>query len=129
MSAGDPLLALLERHCASLGDEICAIESKLSDPVLANELWPEMLEETVARVHKLNGSSGSLGFLCLSQAAARLEDALNDIARADHAPREPDILNARLLFGELRVAAQSATPENSRLFGVDLNSIGRPAHA
>ena len=129
MSAGDPLLALLERHCASLDDEIGTIESKLAPPNLKDDRWREALNEIAELVHKINGSSGSLGFLCLSQAAARLEDALNDLTRAEQAPQETDILHACRLFDVLREAAQSAAPEHSRLFGVDLNSIGRKARA
>lgn len=125
MSATDQLQALLERHCASLDNEIGSIGRKLSAAMLARERYSEMMQETAALVHTVNGSSGSLGFHVLSAAAAKLEDVLNDLARSGRRPDETDIRQAYEIFTEMQRAAAETTPKDSHLFGVDLASPGQ----
>ncbi len=129
MSVVDQLQALLERHCASLDGEIGSIGRKLSAITLATGQCPEILQETIALVHTVNGSSGSLGFRTLSTAAAKLEDVLNDIARSKEPPTEPDIWQANDLFSEMQTIANATTPEDSNLFGVDLAKPGQDSGA
>lgn len=127
MSARDQLQALLERHCASLDQEVGSIGRKLSETMLARERYRDAMQETAALVHTVNGSSGSLGFRTLSTAAAKLEDVLNEIARSGKKPEESDLVTANRLFTEMQKIAVETVPEDSQLFGVDLARSGQHA--
>jgi len=129
MSVVDQLRALLDRHCASLDEDIGAIGRKLSAMNPASERYRETIQETVALVHTVNGSSGSLGFSALSDAAANLEDVLNDIARSTTPSDETDITQALKLFDEMQAIATTTNPEDSHLFNVDLAKLGQDSGA
>ena len=124
MSAGEKLLAILARHCASLTTEIPLIGTKFSQAMLAGDRYEELARETVELVHKVTGSSGSLGFRELSSAARDFEEALNESAKSDHAPDEPGIRELHRLFSQMQTLADQTKPEDSPLFGVDLSQVG-----
>ena len=92
---------------------------------MATDRYRELLQETVAMVHTVNGSSGSLGFRTLSTAAATLEDMLNDIARSGERPDQADILEANKIFTEIQKIAAVTTPQDSQLFDVNLSRLGQ----
>lgn len=125
MSVGEQLQALLARHCASLATEIPSIGKMLSKAMLVTgERYRELMSETVEMVHRMNGSSGSLGFLALGAAACKLEDIMNESMRSTAGPEEADIRELHRLFLEMKTIAEQTKPEDSHLFGIDLNQVG-----
>ena len=129
MSAGEQLQALLARHCASLTTEIPLIGAKFSQTMLAGDHYGELARETVEMVHKVTGSSGSLGFRELSSAARNFEEALNESAKSGDAAEESQIRGLHHLFSEMQRIAEHTKPEDSHLFGADLSQVGQPAQA
>ena len=125
MPAGEQLQALLARHCESLTTEIPLIGAKFSQAVLTRGRYGELARETAEMVHKVNGSSGSLGFRELSSAARNFEEALNESAKSDNAPEESGIRELHHLFSQMQTIAEQTRLEDSPLFGIDLSQVGR----
>ena len=73
----DKIIALLERHCGTIRAE--AIEIDACFRSFGTVTQGDHIEKTIYLVHKIKGSSGSLGFLALSNAAHTLEYALRDL--------------------------------------------------
>lgn len=121
MSVEAQLQALLTRHCVSLADEMTSIGVKLSQVLLATESYHELVSETAEMVHRVNGSSGSLGFLELSSAARKFEEALNYFAQSAPSLTDAGIRELHRLFSEMQSKAEQTKPEDSRLFSVDLS--------
>ena len=123
MSNEDQLQALLVRHCASIKDEIAAINRKLDEARQRADPSGGVMRETLELVHRINGSSGSLGFLDLSSAAARLEDILKTMIEAPCLPEQFAFADVFDLFADVKAIAERTSPENSSLFGFDLNRL------
>lgn len=115
MSVQQQVRTLVEHHLGSLRDEVTTIDGKLRGLGTVDD-DAERLDDLIASTHTLNGSCGSLGFREISAAAAVLEDHLRDMARSPHASVAPELVRARLLFGELKRLVARTTPADSRLY-------------
>lgn len=73
----DKIIALLERHCGTIRSEADEIEACFQN--FGPEPDDDQLQKTIYLVHKIKGSSGSLGFLPLSKVAHTLEYALREL--------------------------------------------------
>jgi len=110
------LQSLIVTYCGSLARDVEAVEHSLS--MAAADAGAPHLVEALARVHRIKGAGGSLGFAAVSQAAADLEAHLRS--------REPigadagELVLALESLDRLKQLAASATPEGSTLYGVDL---------
>jgi len=124
MKAKVQLIQLLERHCASLTGEISLIGEKLAQAILTPKRYAELGQGAVEIVHKINGSSGSLGFRALSSAASKFEDALNESIQSVACPDEAEIRELHRLFSEIQKISEQTTPETSYLYGIDLEQVG-----
>jgi len=124
MSVGQQLQAILERHCASLPDEITSVSTKFAEAILTPAHFGDRAREVTEIVHRINGSSGSLGFRTLSSAADKFENALNDSLAAGACPDEAEIRRLRSLFSEMQKLSQQTQPTDSHLYGIDLSQVG-----
>lgn len=96
----ETLRALQARYAAELPERLAAIEAALADPADPN--GRDGHERARALVHRLRGTAGSYGFAAISEAAARLEDAL------DAAPADPAAVSSA--HDALRAVAAAACP-------------------
>jgi HPt (histidine-containing phosphotransfer) domain-containing protein len=125
MTAENQLRAILERHCASLPGEIDSALAKFMEAVLVPARYGELAQEATQIVHRINGSSGSLGFSALSAAARLLEDALNESLLAGMPPGEAEIRMLHGLMSDMQKIGERTRPEDSRLFELDIAKIGQ----
>ena len=119
MSSNDQIVNILERHCASLASEISTAGEKFARSMLVPERYGEIVREVTEIVHRINGSSGTLGFRSLSSAAGKFEYALNESMAADEAPNEAEIRRLHGLFIEMQKVGLQTRPEKSRLYDFD----------
>jgi HPt (histidine-containing phosphotransfer) domain-containing protein len=124
MSAAEQLKEILERHCASLPGEITSASTKFSKAILAPAHYGDMAREVTEIVHRINGSSGSLGFRRLSSAADKFESALNESLVAGVCPDEAEIRRLHDLLSEMQSLGQQTQPKDSHLFGIDVSQFG-----
>ena len=112
------LQALITTYCASLLRDVQIVERGLMFATRHEDAGRSHLVEALARVHRIKGAGGSLGFAAVSQVAAELEAHLRE-----HAPRNSDAREFALAFESLerlKHLAASVRPEGSTLFTVDL---------
>jgi HPt (histidine-containing phosphotransfer) domain-containing protein len=119
---------LLVTHCASLKKELEAVDASLveiTDPV--SMVAKPDLTQSVVLIHKIKGSSGSIGFMDISAAAKRLETALR--SAQDHGTIDDEtrweIIESHATLSSLIATAQ---PQDSRLYNID-PSLFKPGAA
>ena len=124
---GDELRRLIERHCRSL--KKLADEVGLHLALIANggAVRRAELDRVLDVAHQINGSSGSIGFIEISESAADLEDQLKMLSNLDpEHSADSLILAAMASFERLRRLVDNLTPQQSALFDIDLSRIGSP---
>ncbi|WOI58253.1 Hpt domain-containing protein [Palleronia sp. LCG004] len=107
----DKILDLVTRHCATLRVEAAEIDAAMAD--LARD--PSGTgSDLVGRVHKLKGSSGSIGFTEISELCRQMEEILR---AAQGRPRtEADLTEIRARHAMLRDRIAGIAPEHSTLY-------------
>ncbi|MHA1164805.1 MAG: Hpt domain-containing protein [Alphaproteobacteria bacterium] len=128
MTPKDQLNSILARHCASLVGELTAASEKFAEASLAPGRYGDLMREVAEIVHRIYGSSGSLGFHSLSSAASKFENALNESIVSDARPDEAEIRTLYGLFTEMQNIAERTKPQDSGLYGLDLAQFGHAAH-
>ncbi|MDA7948185.1 MAG: Hpt domain-containing protein [Hyphomicrobiaceae bacterium] len=123
MSGNDQLRAILARHCASLPDEVETAAATFAEAVLRRDSYNALTCKVIEIVHKINGSSGSLGFGPLSTAARDFEDALIESRAAETEPDEKQIRSLYGLLEEMKVVAGRTVPEDSTLYQLDIAQL------
>lgn len=104
----EQMIALIERHCQTIKQEAVEIDRSLGR--LGSSSKEENIDQARYLVHKIKGSSGTLGFLALSQSAQALEDALRvEISALDTA-------QIRNLNGVMQGQISGMAPQKSILF-------------
>ncbi|MGI9419316.1 MAG: Hpt domain-containing protein [Geminicoccaceae bacterium] len=129
MPVQDQIRALVQGHCDRLPDHVDEIGGKLSRLVNAETDHAAHLGDLIELTHKLNGSSGSIGFRDVGAAAAALEEHLTELAQSQTKPEAPDLARILVLFNALERLASQATPEDSTLYHADLEPSGQAADA
>ena len=129
MSPRDQLKAILERHCASLAGEMKATSTKFAESVLVPARFGDLAREVAEMVHRINGSSGSLGFHSLSLAASKFEDALNKSILLGTAPDDADIRRLHGLFTEMQKIAGQTKPQESKLYNLDPAQVAQSSQS
>lgn len=112
----EELRALIERHCATLGTEAAAVRAclgRLDDPTADAT---SVIAEGADLAHKIKGSSGSIGFREISQAAQTLEYCLRALCESEAAPTGRELDKARTLATDLEERVAAITPEQSMLY-------------
>lgn len=129
MSVQDQVRALIQGHCDGLGDHVDEIGGKLSQLVNAGTDHAARLGDLIALTHKLNGSSGSIGFRTVGAAAAALEEHLAELALSGIKPEAPELAHALVLFNTLQRVCAQTTPTDSTLYDADFERSGQAADA
>ena len=113
---------LLVKHCATLQTEIEEISTILSgiDQGAGPGQEGPLLAAGIARVHKIKGSSGSIGFMKVSAAARELEMTLRTVAegRIPGTTARSAVARNHAVLAEL---IADVRPEDSRLFAADFS--------
>lgn len=125
MTGTDQLRSILTRHCASLPEDIESAAATFAEAVLRRESFNALTCKVIEIVHKINGSSGSLGFGRLSVAARQFEDALIESTAAEAEPDEGKIRGLYGLLEEMKVIAGRTVPEDSSLYQLDISQLKR----
>ena len=125
MTGTDQLRSILTRHCALLPDEMETAAGTFAQAVLKRESYNALTCKVIEIVHKINGSSGSLGFGRLSAAARQFEDALIESRAAEAEPDEGQIRALCGLLDEMKVVAGRTVPEDSALYQLDISQLKR----
>ena len=94
----EQLRALIEKHCATLAEEARAVGACLERRDGPNAPLAEVVAEAVRLVHKIKGSSGSIGFKEVSAVAQSLERLLRSIDGAGTTPGVADLEPAMALY-------------------------------
>ncbi|SFN87925.1 Hpt domain-containing protein [Cohaesibacter marisflavi] len=116
----DQLRKLIARHCETLQREVRGIEQNVAAILEADEPSSDLVQQTIAKAHKLKGGSGTIGFQDISETAAGLERALKMVAQlSGPLPVEVKDEIARL-FAMLADLIRTVQPEQSDLFNVQL---------
>lgn len=123
MSTADQLHAILERHCTVLPDEVASAGEKFAEAVLSPTRYRHLVRDVIEIVHRINGSSGSLGFRDLSATAAKLEGALNKSAQTGTTPDDVQIRRLYGLLEEMRALVAKTQPEDSQIYGLDISRL------
>lgn len=118
----DDLRRLLMKHCDTLRSDIETLSAALRplDGRPGARLPSASLTEASALAHRIKGSSGSIGFMEVSAAAARLHEALSEF--------ETTRGNATKVTTSLELLAErigKAKPEDSRLYAIDFSDFER----
>lgn len=117
------LQSLITSYCGSLPRDVEALEHSLTLAAGSSADVSTHLAEALARVHRIKGAGGSLGFETVSSLAAELEAHLR--CQAPAAVGEEELHRALESLGRLRQLADSLRPEASMLYGVDLQRLSR----
>lgn len=110
------LKKLVEKHCRTLNDEVSDVSRCLE------QLQPDALneDETAALlqsiVHRMKGSSGTLGFMEISAAAKSLEQGVMALRSSDTTVTAPDILRLRSMGTTLQGLIRAVRPEDSTIY-------------
>lgn len=126
MKVQDQLRALLERHCATVRQNVDSIGRMLRE-VSAPGIRPAAaVGRAEALAHQLKGSSGSVGFPEVSSAAKALDDQLKLLcAIGDDTAILSQMAGVHSLYDELKRQASAITPQSSTLYDIDLSAIAR----
>lgn len=120
MAQQKQLRALLIRGLENLNNEIELVGRLLTD----RSTHPEKtLEQAQQITHQIKGTSGSIGYLMLSEAAAALDEQLKHLAGDGVAPEDLKVSDA--LFEDLKRVASETTCETSTLYNIDLTTLAR----
>jgi len=121
MTAQDQLRALLTKHCGTINelvDRMAGLSAQASD---ASGDPTALVAEIRDIAHQVKGSSGSIGFADISEAAAQLHRQLQQLIQGGTHLESPDWQISLFLIIELQRLARDATPERSTLYNVDLS--------
>ena len=123
MTAQDQLRALLRKHCGTINelvDRMAGLSAQLSD---ASGDPTTLVAEIRDIAHQVKGSSGSIGFSGISEAAAQLHSQLQHLIQGGNHLESSDWQTSLSLISELQRLAKDATPERSTLYNVDLSRL------
>ncbi len=114
---------LLDRHCTSLARELAELEPAVARLAGAPQQAPGSdLAACIAQVHRIKGSSGSIGFMEISAAARDLETTLRR-ARSQAILSGPVRQGIREHVGVLSDLITNVRPEDSRFFAYDFSAF------
>lgn len=103
---------MVERHCVTLRQEAQAVSDAMTGAGRLEDISDRALLKAAA--HKLKGSSGSLGFLDVSQCAERLEHTVRDLENAQLDNRQVNEVVAA--HDDLQSVIAEIAPEKSALY-------------
>nr|WP_321456576.1 Hpt domain-containing protein [uncultured Cohaesibacter sp.] len=119
----DQLRALITRHCDTLKSELSDIENELYKISEDKGDHKELAKQASEMVHKIKGSSGSIGFQDVSSLSLSLELALKELIAC------PEPIPASVYekigedFIELADRIEALKPEQSSLFNAQIPGL------
>lgn len=121
----DEIRALVTRHCSTLKAEMAAVSRNMErlsgeSPVAVDQA----LSGGIEAAHKIKGSSGSIGFKNISDAAALLEASLRRV-RDSGRYEEPIRTEVEQEVLALHDLVEHVRPEDSSLFAADFSAFAR----
>jgi len=120
----NPLRELIVTHCATLVHSVDTLGVIILSLPDADDVQIELAAGR-ALAHQINGSSGTIGFDELSRLAGALESKLLDLQRQGQNVDPTHLAEVASIYRKLESAAQATSPEDSRLYGMDLSQLGR----
>lgn len=108
----DEIVALVRHHCTTMQIEFAELDALFN--WLDGSVVSEGLGPVTALVHKLKGSTGTLGFETIARHAQSYEHALRSIGARHPAPDELSAL--RDLHNAMKVEVAAVSPEHSTLY-------------
>nr|WP_306268768.1 Hpt domain-containing protein [Pararhizobium sp. IMCC3301] len=84
----DKLRVLIEKHCATLKADAVALNTALVRMTERSDDSAAGLSDALFVAHRLKGSSGTIGFVQVSDLAHRLEQVLIDLEDSQRPPDE-----------------------------------------
>lgn len=112
MSLEDEIRAVVARHCETLLRDLEEVAESIAR--LYKERSDASVDAAIRISHRIKGSSGSIGFPAVSQAAAALEEALRAAASCPSLLTSEEAVIA-MRFHELKRLVVVMAPENSTL--------------
>lgn len=115
----EKLRRLIGRHSTWLHDIMPALRHNLSSLLVQGDADNDAVRAAKVIVHQIKGSSGSVGFREVSEAATQLDGHLAQLIQADTtaSPEERQILGALCI--ELQNIVDGVEPQASTLYNVD----------
>lgn len=117
MTVLDKLRSLIKVHCVTIKDSVSELEASLSGLYGQADRQSEfIIEEARGLTHQLKGSSGSIGFRDVSNAAAILDDYLKSISGMDRKLNDSELQRIFHMLGKLKRVTATISPEHSSLY-------------
>jgi HPt (histidine-containing phosphotransfer) domain-containing protein len=113
----EKLNRLIEKHCASIKhtvSQVGGLLAQIRDGAASAPL--DSVCEAEALAHQLKGSTGTVGFREVCEAATALDDHLKILCRADSEAVINGIGDTMLLFDRLSAIVSTITPSASTLY-------------
>lgn len=121
----DQLHALISSHCNWVRAQVSLIDEELASIITSQSThWHQSLLTARELTHQITGTSGTMGFSAVSDAALALEDRLTDLGKGSTAPDRVVRDELATLFGQLQELANNTSLESSHLFGINLAEVG-----
>ena len=110
--SSEQLNSLVERHCDTIGDMF----TEFQDLYLDRQAGAPPSPEAMGVLHKLKGSSGSIGFTRVNKAVTTFEKLLKEWPDVEESGQQYDATLNRVLE-TLKEIIDRTTPEDSTLYG------------
>lgn len=118
----EKLRALIKRHCVWLHDTMPALRHNLSPLISQGDANNDAVRAAKVISHQIKGSSGSVGFREISDAATLLDGHIGQLMQAEITASSQDRQHLDSLCTDLQNIVSLVTPETSALY----NFTGKP---
>jgi len=125
MTMQEQLRALVERHHANLAEQVAIVARLLGQDDEGSDVGVARVIEAQGLTHQMKGTAGSMGFVHVAAAAAKLDEHLKDLKRCPDPVTAAQRKESLELLCELQRIAASTTPEMSTLYDADLSKLAR----
>jgi hypothetical protein len=117
------LLALLERYCTNLADQVGRVGQFLSQSCCADAQSLAAITEAQIITHQIWGTGGSMGFPDVTSAASALDENLKRLIKQPYGISTSQLQVSIELFARLQKISSETTPEKSTLYHADLSQL------
>lgn len=114
----EKLRKLIDRHCTWLHDTMPALRHNLSPLLQEGDADNDAVRAAKVISHQIKGSSGSVGFLEISEAATKLDGHIGQLMQAEAAASPEDRQTLDALCDELQNIVAIVEPQTSSLYNL-----------
>lgn len=126
MTVQDKLRSLIKVHCVTIKDSVKELEASLAQLYGHTDRQSELIiEDARGLTHQLKGSSGSIGFRDVSNAAAILDDYLKSISGMDRSLTDFELQRVFHMLDKLKRETVTLSPEHSSLYNAQFDQPPR----